>query len=252
MTISEHTKLMDAVLDGAAMPGEAQALEALLAGDPAARAEFEALRDVFEGLKGMPQAMPPEGLVSSVMARLPPPLAVKRPAGWGRVVQLFSRSSVIGASSTQALGAIPGKSATVHSISQQGPHFKGEKNMSETKSSFGKRKIWIGGGIAAAGLIVAVSTGILPPSGKDTSGTIVPAQRYMAPQNTAADVKTGNPGTQPAPMSTVGSETAASAQSGVQGGVQNGVQGGVQNGVQGGVQSGVQSALQSGVQSNVK
>ena len=61
----------------------------------------------------------------------------------------------------------------------------------QNTSSVGNRKIWIGAGVAAAAVIVAVSTGVLPPSGKDTAGTIVPAQRYMAPQPTAADVKLG-------------------------------------------------------------
>ena len=66
--------------------------------------------------------------------------------------------------------------------------------MSEEKSgSFGKRKIWIGGGIAAAAVILAVSSGVdFPPGSKDTVGTIVPAVRYRAEQPTAADVKLGD------------------------------------------------------------
>ncbi len=53
----------------------------------------------------------------------------------------------------------------------------------QNTSSIGNRKIWIGAGIAAAAVIVAVSTGVdFPPGGKDTAGTIVPAQRYQAPQ----------------------------------------------------------------------
>ena len=50
----------------------------------------------------------------------------------------------------------------------------------QNNGSFGNRKIWIGVGIAAAAVIVTVSTGIFPPSGSDTAGTIVPAQRYRA------------------------------------------------------------------------
>ena len=192
MKPSEHTLLMHAVLDGEATPGETAELERLLAASPAAQAEFDDLQCLFECLKGVPMAFPPEGLVHSVMASLPPDIP-RRQARSGVIRQLFSRSRVIGVigeQSMQAPGAIPGKSATVHPISQRGPYFRGEKNMSEqNNSSFGNRKIWIGAGVAAAAVIVAVSTGVLPPGGKDTAGTIVPAQRYMAPQGTAADVK---------------------------------------------------------------
>ena len=193
MSHAEHTHLMHAVLDGAATPGEALQLEQLLAANPAARAEFDDLRHVFDALKELPKATPPEGLVSAVMARLP-----QRPTRLGGIRQLFTKSRVLGIVSIDAPGANPGKSATVHPIMQRGPHHEGEKNMSEqTNSSMGNRKIWIGVGIAAAAVIVVVSTGILPPTGKDTAGTIAPAQRYQGQQGTAADVNLGNPsGTQ--------------------------------------------------------
>jgi anti-sigma factor RsiW len=219
MKHSEHALLMHTVLDGEASPGEVQDLERLLASNPATREEFQDLQRLFDGLKGVPKAFPPEGLVHSVMASLPPHgqhrPAGQRPAGWGRVLQLFSRSRVIGASSNEAPGANPGKSATVHPISQRGPSSRG-KNMSEqNNSSVGKRKIWIGAGIAAAAAIVAVSTGVLPPSGKDTAGTIVPATRYQAPQNTAADVKLGDPSAmQSAQTSPVGGANAGGVNSG--------------------------------------
>ena len=196
MKYSEYTPLMHAVLDGEASPGESAELTRLLAADPAARAEFDELQQLFEGLKAIPQPFPPEGLVYSVMAGLPA-YSPQRPTRFGGVRQLFSRSRVIGTTgehSTEAPGSFPGTSATVHPISHRGPHFRGEKNMSEQNtSSVGNRKIWIGAGVAAAAVIVAVSTGVLPPSGKDTAGTIVPAQRYQAAQPTAADVKLGTP-----------------------------------------------------------
>ena len=67
--------------------------------------------------------------------------------------------------------------------------------MSEQKSGSGKRKIWIGGGIAAVAVVLAMSSGIdFPPGSKDTAGTIVPAQRYRAPQDTAEDVQAGRAG----------------------------------------------------------
>ena len=62
---------MHAVLDGEATPAEARDLERRLAADAEARAEFDSLRALFDELKGLPQAFPPEGLVASVMAGLP-------------------------------------------------------------------------------------------------------------------------------------------------------------------------------------
>ncbi len=57
--------------------------------------------------------------------------------------------------------------------------------MNEKTSGSGKRKILIGGGIAAA-VAVAISTGLFPP-GTDTAGTIVPAERYRAQMNEYRD-----------------------------------------------------------------
>jgi len=211
MNNSERTLLMHTVLDGEATPGESAELTRLLASDPALRAEFEDLQRLFEGLKAVPRPFPPEGLVYSVMAALPANISQRR-TRFGGVRQLFSRSRVLGATgehSTETPGNFSGTSATVHPISHRGPHFRGENKMSEQNtSSIGNRKIWIGAGVAAAAVIVAVSTGVLPPGGKDTAGTIVPAQRYQAPQMTSSDVKLGNTSGsqagQPAPVGITG------------------------------------------------
>ena len=56
-----------------------------------------------------------------------------------------------------------------------------------------KTKIWIGASVlvlAAAGVLVA--GGYLPPNGKETAGTIVPAERYRAAQVGSSDVKLGD------------------------------------------------------------
>ncbi len=68
MKNSELTHLMHAVLDNEAAPSAVHELERHLAADPEARAEFEELRRLFDGLAAIPQAFPPEGLVASVMA----------------------------------------------------------------------------------------------------------------------------------------------------------------------------------------
>ena len=73
--------------------------------------------------------------------------------------------------------------------------------MSEAKSgSSGTRRIWIGGAIAAAAVILVMQYVDLPPS-KDMTGTIVPAQRFRAPQSGAENVKAGGqPGTTSTPV----------------------------------------------------
>ncbi len=84
MKTSELTLLMHAVLDGEAAPGDVRELERRLAADPAARAEFDELRRLFDGLAGVPKEFPPEGLYASVMANVPRPAARPR-----RFDQLF-------------------------------------------------------------------------------------------------------------------------------------------------------------------
>ena len=68
-----------------------------------------------------------------------------------------------------------------------------------------KRGIWIMSGVAAAVLALFVGTSVdFPASGDKAAGTIVPAERYRAPQPGAEDIKLGKPGTeQRAPISPV-------------------------------------------------
>ena len=71
MNKTQLTERMHLVLDGEATPAEAQALEREIAGNPAARAQFERLRGLFTSIAAIPPAHPPEGLVAAVMAALP-------------------------------------------------------------------------------------------------------------------------------------------------------------------------------------
>jgi hypothetical protein len=60
-----------------------------------------------------------------------------------------------------------------------------------------KRKVWIGGGVAAVAAVLLVSFGMnIPPRSSDTAGTIAPAQRYRADQNTADNVNASQAGGQ--------------------------------------------------------
>ena len=58
MRHSHLSELMHAVLDGEATREEARELEAQLARDAAARAQFDELRSVFEQLRRVPRAFP--------------------------------------------------------------------------------------------------------------------------------------------------------------------------------------------------
>ena len=65
-----------------------------------------------------------------------------------------------------------------------------------------KRNVLIGGGIAIAAALVALSYTIdFPPGAQNTVGTIVPAQRFHAAQPTAEEIKVGGQGaTQSVPL----------------------------------------------------
>jgi len=106
MKDSRLIALMQEVLDGEASPEETRELEAALAADPAARAQFAELQRLFAGLAAVPQAFPPEGLVAAVMARLPRQSTLESDRD-----QLFSPSGVIGATVTEKRGARTGQEA---------------------------------------------------------------------------------------------------------------------------------------------
>jgi len=179
-------ELMQSVLDGEATPEEATELDRRLAADAAASARFEELGRLFEGLRAVPKAYPPEGLVASVLANIP---QNRVPAEDDD--QPFVASGVIRASSRKARVETPGTGIRVSQVFQR---FARGRDMNEQKGGhggLGNRKIWIGGGIAVAAAIVAVGTGLLPPNSGDTAGTIVPAARYQATPISATDIKLG-------------------------------------------------------------
>lgn len=110
MNKHERTELMHAILDDEATAAERRELDCLLAADPAARAEFDELKRLFEGLAQIPKAYPPEGLVASVMANVN--IRQNSPSS-GRFDQLFGWSRIIGLTAKEPRGKSPGKWATV-------------------------------------------------------------------------------------------------------------------------------------------
>ena len=84
-------------------------------------------------------------VVASVMAGLP-----QQSPRRSRLAQLFPTWGVITATSKEARGSNPGNLATAHNISENGPSFRGANMSEQQRGSFGKRKAWIGAGIAAA------------------------------------------------------------------------------------------------------
>ena len=72
MTPIQETRLIHAVLDGAATPAEKRELELWLAGHPAAQAEFDALKGLFEHLKRVPELAPPAGLEDQIVKKYAP------------------------------------------------------------------------------------------------------------------------------------------------------------------------------------
>ena len=164
MTPIRETQLMHAVLDGVASPAEKRELEQWLAGHPAAQAEFDALKGLFEHLKRVPKLDPPADLASQIVKKYAPAEASSRGAH-----KLLSWLRVSGISLPTILwGEIP--------MSEQPPFAR-------------KRLIWA----AVSAAVVAVGIGYfvfdIPPT-EQVAGTITPAQRYRADQPlTTQDVK---------------------------------------------------------------
>jgi len=177
---------MHEVLDGAASADEARELERLVAADPAARAQFEELERLFAGLDAMPQAAPPEGLVTEVLARFP------RRSARARLRQLSSRWRVLQPYSGRVRGHSPSRATRSHD--SQFILNRRNEDMSGLMSVFsGRRKIWVGGAIALAVFVLAARYFDFPPS-REAAGTIAPAKRSLAEQPGASDMNgTGQP-----------------------------------------------------------
>ena len=186
MNHAERIRLMHTVLDGEATPDEARELDREIAADPSAGREFAELERLFAGLRRAPRSFPPEGLVAAVLAAVP-----RRPEAAEQGSQLFARTGVLRQIWSRPRGTSPGQSVGIHKVSQPGPQPRGE-TMNQQQSGFRKRAFWVGGGIAAVAAILALSYGLdFPPRNDDTVGTIVPAQRYRAPQMSGDDIKLG-------------------------------------------------------------
>lgn len=207
---------MDRVLDGAATPAEVRELDRLLAADPTARTEFEQIRTVFDGLRDMPQAFPPEGLVARVLSNIPQNRGPR-----SRPDQLSSRSGVIGSAIRQARGVSPGNSVKGTPAHPPVPHSR-EWNMNEQGSGSRRRNVWIGSGIAIAAALVALAYTIdFPPGAQNVVGTIVPAQRFKAAQPAMGDIKpAGSSASQAVPLQ-AGSAANAAANNAVVSGTTN-------------------------------
>ena len=243
MNNSERARLMHTVLDGEVTEAEARELDRLLAAEPAARTEFEHLQALFEGLSRVPKAFPPEGLVASVMANIP-----QNSPPQGRPDQLSLRSRVIGLAWMKARGTSPGKSATDLPAHQPGIYLREWKMNEQNSSPSRKRNVLIGGAIAIAAALVALSYTIdFPPGAQNTVGTIVPAQRFRAAQPTADEIKVGGQAaTQSVPLQ-AGSAANAAANSAVNAGTTNAVNAGTTNAVNAGTTNAVNAGTTNAV-----
>lgn len=183
MSSTELQLLMQAVLDGEATAGEAAELERRLAVDSAARAEFEEFKRLFDGLEALPRKHPPEGLFAAIQSALPTPSARSRATD-----QLSSASGVLRPShgiDVRGDGA----------VEQQDQPLPPQRSFPMTQPHppySAKRKAWLGAGIALVAVAIVVRFGFdSVPKSEDVAGTVVPAQRYRAPQGTE-DIKLGD------------------------------------------------------------
>ena len=185
--VTAATELMHGVLDGEASDAQARQLQQLLAGDAQLREEYDALQGLFSALRQVPQREPPAGLAASVISALDARQISLQPQH-----QLSSRPRVISATPRESIS----RNSINTWLNGLVTNFLRSIDMSnqQTPSTFGNRKLWIGGAMAAVAVIVVAQFGFDgKTSAKDTIGTIAPADRYRAPQATAADVNVGTP-----------------------------------------------------------
>jgi hypothetical protein len=178
------TELINVVLDGEASAAEARELETRLAADPAARAEFEDWKRLFEALEAVPKEHAPEGLVASIASATPEP-----PGASGAASQPFPGRRVLGHTSFGIYRQAPTRSITMTEQS--------------SRRIFAHRKAWLGAGIAAAAAVVVAQIAFDFPLPKDVVGTVIPAQRYRAAQNGSEQVQLGTRADQPVSTGTV-------------------------------------------------
>ena len=234
----ERARLMDAVLDGEATPDEAKALERLLAADCAARAQFDQIKRVFDGLRSIPQAFPPEGLVASVLSNIP-----QNGFPRARKDQLSSRSRVIGVARKEARGTSPGISIKGSPV----PPLR-EWSMNEHNSGSRRRNVWIGSSIAVAAALVALAYTIdFPPGAQSVVGTIVPAQRFKAAQPAMDDIKAGGAAASQSIPLQAGSAANAAANNAVVNGTTNSVVNGTTNAVDNGTTSAINAGTSNAI-----
>ena len=174
MTPDRLTERMHAVLDGMATPGEARALEAVLAVDAEAAAEFESWKAMFVAMKKLPMAHPPEGLVAAIAKNVPAD------------GQLSTPEFVFASRQTRT----PRFSNGLRTFFRR-------PSRSDTTGGYGhmntNRKIWAGGAIAVVALGVVIFATGFPPKPENVTGTVMPAERYRAPQAGAEAIKLGEP-----------------------------------------------------------
>ena len=180
MSSTELRMLMQAVLDGEATADEAAELERRLASDDAARGEFEELKRLFDGLAAFPKMHPPEGLYAAIQGALP--------SARGRTGAGDQLSGVSG-----VLRPLHGIDLSVDDAVERQHQPQRSFPMSQPHPPYSaKRKAWIGAGIALVAVAIVVRYGFdSVPKSEDVAGTVVPAQRYRAPQGTD-EIKLGD------------------------------------------------------------
>ena len=154
-------QLMYAALDGEATAEEREELERLLAVDPGARAEYDALRRLFQLLEALPHLDPPPGLAESAAARR----------------QLWLSRRVLGSAGGPRAPATP-TTATTRGLPMN--------------PKISKLTIFSGAVVAAVAILFVGRFVFNVPSRDGAIGTVVPAERYRAKQIQDSDVKLGD------------------------------------------------------------
>ena len=187
MNRTELIERIQAVLEGVASPEEVLELERAVAADPLACAEYEQWQRLFLALDRVPKATPPEGLVAAISAAAARRLGAARGAD-----QLFEHPNVLGDRHPDRRGAASRIRATFRRMSRSDLPVERETMSEEQRIGFGNRKVWFGTAAAVLAVGVAMVAFDIPPRSQDVVGTIAPAERYRAPQDSTEAVKLGD------------------------------------------------------------
>jgi hypothetical protein len=192
MDDATRAELLNATVDGVATEAQRAAVEELLARDPSAREELEALRAIADLLRRAPAPGVPEALVGDVMTAVQRS-GVPAEASWMAWLKgtLAEAGWSWGPLKEKVTNISRGREYVGTGVGA--PRRSTEDVMGARQNMFQRRMIFAGAGVLSVAALLVYFGGFYPPANEEAYGTIGAADRYRSEQITSADVKLDNP-----------------------------------------------------------